>query len=104
MNEQNSMNDEIRDEIRDEMRDEKNLNDGRHDQKEHVEKNRSVYLDFAAATPMDPEVVQAMLPYYTELFITRLLRTSMPEQSEMRWSEHAHHWHMALGPDREILS
>ena len=65
-----NLNDEMRDEktLNDEIRDEKDLNDGRHGQKECVETNRSVYLDFAAATPMDPEVVQAMLPYYTELF------------------------------------
>ncbi len=29
---------------------------------------RSVYLDFAAATPIDPEVVAVMAPYYTERF------------------------------------
>ena len=90
--------------MNDEMRGEKNLNDGYHGQKEHVEKNRSVYLDFAAATPMDPEVVQAMLPYYTELFYNPSARTPVLGQSEMRWSEHVHHWHTALEPDREISS
>lgn len=29
---------------------------------------REAYLDYAAATPMDPEVVEAMLPYLTERF------------------------------------
>ena len=29
---------------------------------------RPVYLDYAAATPMDPEVVDAMLPYFTDAF------------------------------------
>lgn len=29
---------------------------------------RKVYLDYAATTPADPEVVQAMLPYFTEVF------------------------------------
>ena len=29
---------------------------------------RGVYLDYAAATPVDPEVVEAMLPYLTERF------------------------------------
>lgn len=29
---------------------------------------REVYLDYAAATPMDPEVLEAMLPYLTETF------------------------------------
>lgn len=31
-------------------------------------KEREVYLDFAAATPMAPEVVEAMLPYFTDRF------------------------------------
>ena len=30
--------------------------------------NREVYLDYAAATPVDPEVAAAMLPYFTERF------------------------------------
>ena len=29
---------------------------------------RDVYLDYAAATPVDPEVAAAMLPYFTERF------------------------------------
>ena len=29
---------------------------------------REVCLDYAAATPMDPEVVEATLPYLTERF------------------------------------
>ena len=29
---------------------------------------REVYLDYAAATPVDPEVARAMLPYLTERF------------------------------------
>ena len=29
---------------------------------------REVYLDYAAATPVDPAVVEAMLPYLTERF------------------------------------
>ena len=29
---------------------------------------RTVYLDYAAATPLDPEVLEAMLPYLTEKF------------------------------------
>ena len=29
---------------------------------------REVYLDYAAATPVAPEVIEAMLPYFTELF------------------------------------
>ncbi|MFC1994960.1 aminotransferase class V-fold PLP-dependent enzyme [Chloroflexota bacterium] len=28
----------------------------------------NIYLDYAAATPTHPEVVQAMLPYFTEAF------------------------------------
>lgn len=30
--------------------------------------NRSVYLDHSATTPIDPRVVEAMLPYFTEKF------------------------------------
>lgn len=30
--------------------------------------HRSVYLDYAAATPLDPKVLEAMLPYFSEVF------------------------------------
>ncbi|HSW61716.1 MAG TPA: IscS subfamily cysteine desulfurase [Dissulfurispiraceae bacterium] len=33
---------------------------------------RKVYLDYAATTPADPEVVQAMLPYFTYVFANPL--------------------------------
>src|SRR3954470_22569333 len=29
---------------------------------------RSIYLDYHATTPVDPRVLQAMLPYFTEVF------------------------------------
>src|SRR5215510_8653337 len=29
---------------------------------------RSVYLDYSASTPTDPRVVEAMMPYFTEVF------------------------------------
>ena len=29
---------------------------------------KQVYLDYAATTPTDPEVVKVMLPYFTEIF------------------------------------
>ena len=29
---------------------------------------KRIYLDYAATTPTHPEVVQAMLPYFTEVF------------------------------------
>ncbi|XWX04951.1 cysteine desulfurase family protein [Aggregatilineales bacterium SYSU G02658] len=29
---------------------------------------RSVYLDYAATTPMDPRVVEAMMPYFTQIY------------------------------------
>jgi cysteine desulfurase len=32
------------------------------------EKKRIVYMDHAATTPVDPRVVEAMLPYFTEKF------------------------------------
>src|SRR5438105_73254 len=30
--------------------------------------NKRIYLDYAAATPLDPRVLEAMAPYFTELF------------------------------------
>jgi cysteine desulfurase len=32
------------------------------------QKDRTVYLDYAATTPVDPRVVEAMLPYLTESY------------------------------------
>ena len=29
---------------------------------------QSVYLDYSATTPTDPEVLVAMMPYFTEVF------------------------------------
>lgn len=33
-----------------------------------MKQRRSVYLDYSASTPTDPRVVQAMMPYFTEVF------------------------------------
>lgn len=33
-----------------------------------MSKRRSVYLDYSATTPTDPRVVEAMMPYFTEIY------------------------------------
>ncbi|MCB9451697.1 MAG: cysteine desulfurase [Anaerolineaceae bacterium] len=33
-----------------------------------MSKNRTVYLDHSASTPVDPRVVEAMMPYFTEVY------------------------------------
>ena len=29
---------------------------------------REVYLDYAASTPVDPEVIKTMIPYFSEIY------------------------------------
>jgi len=36
--------------------------------KVNPEQNQKIYLDYAATTPVDPDVVKAMLPYFTDRF------------------------------------
>ena len=38
-----------------------------------------IYLDYAATTPTHPEVVKAMLPYFTEAFGLVYLLLHLPE-------------------------
>ena len=33
-----------------------------------MRKTRDVYLDYSASTPVDPRVLEAMLPYFSDVF------------------------------------
>ena len=41
----------------------------------------NVYFDFAATTPIDPEVLESMLPYFTEQFWKSFLDPSARPKS-----------------------
>jgi cysteine desulfurase len=44
---------------------------------------RTVYLDYSASTPTDPRVVEAMMPYFTEIFGNASSAHSFGQKAEM---------------------
>ena len=46
---------------------------------------RSVYLDHSASTPTDPRVLEAMIPYFTEVYGNALSVHSQGRRADPSW-------------------
>lgn len=55
--------------------------------KEQKKKRRGVYLDYAATTPVDPRVVKAMLPYFSEKFGNTMALHSFGQEAKVALEE-----------------
>jgi len=52
-----------------------------------IKKNKKIYLDYAATTPIDPRVIKIMLPYLSEKFGNTMSLHSFGQEAKQALEE-----------------
>ncbi len=67
-------------------------------------KNKKIYLDYAATTPVDPRVLRVMLPYFTEEFGNTMSLHSLGQEAKLALEESREHVAELMGAEsKEII-